>query len=220
MMTKFWNQKFLETEFWNWKHHFQVFMYKTKYGWRYTDQEVTKFKIYTNTVRVVHWNSVILACHQLFSHRSTCFWEILPVVTEGSPSKMPPSFHSPFPPWSSFQPSLLWEGLHTLRGVLLRTPWGVLFRDAKFVERNLLSTDLLVVLSWQCCCCSSVHQHQIQNASKLDLFFNPIYQAYLRYWKVLLTLAALPFQRTSLSFDDCTVLTRCPTVRCRFQKWV
>lgn len=156
-------------------------------------QEVTKFKIYTNIVhvRMVHWNSVISACRQLFSHRSTCFWEILPVVTEGSPSKTPPSSHSPFPPWSSFQPSLLWEGLHTLRGVLLRTPrgvllriprgvllripWGVLFRDAKFVERNLLSTDLLVVLSWQCCC-SSVHQHQIQNASKLDLFFDPMYK--------------------------------------------
>ena len=106
-------------------------------------------------------------------------------------------------------------------GCVMRTPRGVLFRDA--VCRNEFAFHGFAgCLSWQCCC-SSVHQHQIQNASKLDLFFDPMYLPYLRYWLariIFLTLAALPFQRTSLSFDGCTALTRCPTVRCCFQKWV
>ena len=97
----------------------------------------------------------------------------------------------------------------------LRTPWGVLFGGG---FSNLWETfqefafpQIVGCLSSQCSC-SSFHWHEIQNAAKLDFFFDLMYQAYLccrLTQKISVTLAALPFQSASLSFDGCTMPTWC-----------
>ena len=119
------------------------------------------------------------------------------------------SFSAPFP--LHFHFGLLFSFLFFQEA--LRTPWGVLFGGG---FSNLWETfqefafpQIVGCLSSQCSC-SSFHWHEIQNAAKLDFFFDLMYQAYLccrLTQKISVTLAALPFQSASLSFDGCTMPT-------------